>query len=406
MKFLVAQIGARRAYAVPAILEQAGMLERFYTNVAGNVGVGSLIAGVAALAFVHGRAERLAQRRIPESIRNKTFTFPAPGLALGLSRALHPRSRAAAFRNATRYSDSLGRAMARRGLGEATHVYSMLGECGPLLVEAKKRGLKVMSEVYILLSTERILAEERKRFPDWEPDAPDFAALRQELGDSDLMLRFSDHFICPSKAVRNDLVQNFGVAKEKTATVPYGMDPELFSSRNEPVPGRVLFAGTADLRKGIHYFAMSTEILAARNKKYEFRVAGNVSRRIAERDECRHLTFFGRVPRSRIQEEFRVADAFVLPSLAEGSAEVIYEALAAGVPVVTTPEAGSVVRDGVEGRIVPCRDPEALADAIVEVVEDREKHERMSHAARERAKAFTWERYGERLVAALRSLPQ
>jgi glycosyltransferase involved in cell wall biosynthesis len=110
------------------------------------------------------------------------------------------------------------------------------------------------------------------------------------------------------------------------------------------------------------------------------------------------------VPRERIHEEFAAADVFVLPSLAEGSAEVTYEALAAGVPVVTTVAAGSVVRDGVEGRIVPERDPEALADAIARIVEDRDRRARMSVAARERARDYTWERYGERLVGALRSV--
>ena len=85
-----------------------------------------------------------------------------------------------------------------------------------------------------------------------------------------------------------------------------------------------------------------------------------------------------------------------------GSAETTYEALACGVPVVTTPEAGSVVRDGIDGRIVPSRDPEALANAIAEIVEDRQKRERMSRAARDRAHDYTWERYGERLLAALR----
>jgi len=63
--------------------------------------------------------------------------------------------------------------MVRSGFGEATHLYSMLGECAPLLVAAKDRGLRVVSEIYILLSTERILAAERKQFPDWEPDVPD-----------------------------------------------------------------------------------------------------------------------------------------------------------------------------------------------------------------------------------------
>ena len=53
---------------------------------------------------------------------------------------------------------------------------------------------------------------------------------------------------------------------------------------------------------------------------------------------------------------------------------------------------------------MPERDPVALADAIAEIVEDRDKRARMSVAARELARDYTWERYGERLVGALRSI--
>ena len=61
------------------------------------------------------------------------------------------------------------------------------------------------------------------------------------------------------------------------------------------------------------------------------------------------------------------------------------------------------MRDGIEGRIIPSRDPQALAEAIAEIVEDRQKREDMARAARNRARDYTWERYGERLVAALKS---
>ena len=61
------------------------------------------------------------------------------------------------------------------------------------------------------------------------------------------------------------------------------------------------------------------------------------------------------------------------------------------------------MRDGIEGRIVRARDPEVLANAIVEIIEDREKRDRMARASRERARDFTWECYGERLVSALKS---
>jgi glycosyltransferase involved in cell wall biosynthesis len=279
----------------------------------------------------------------------------------------------------------------------------MLSECGPLLVSAKQRGLSIVSEIYIPLSTERILAEERRRFPDWEPNVPDFSAIRREFGVEDLILKLSDYFVCSSDMVREDLIANWGIQRERTALVPYGMHARWFEIEPHSVRGRILFAGTAELRKGIHYFAMAVEKLVALGIRCEFRIAGNVQRSVADQKHCRHLTFLGRIPRADMAQEYAAADVFVLPSLSEASAEAIYEALACGIPIVTTWETGSVVRDSIEGRIVPSRDPEALANAIAEIIEDRQLRERMAHAARERARDFTWERYGERLVAALKS---
>jgi glycosyltransferase involved in cell wall biosynthesis len=403
VKFIVAQIGARRGYAVPAILERAGMLERFYTDITGDVDLGAFFSSAAVLPFPGNPARRLAGRRLPSNIHAKTTTFPSLSLAHALRQITIGRNHAASFRESLSFSTALGRAMTRRGFGNATHIYSMLGECGSLLVAAKQRGLTVVSEIYIPLSTERIAAEERKKFPDWEPNTPDFAAIRRKLGGENVLLRRTDFAICSSESVRADLVENFGFPGVRTAIVPYGINPGLFSVCNEPVRGRVLFAGTADLRKGIQYFAMAAEKLVTQGLRYEFRVAGDVQRSIASQKHCYHLTFLGRVPRAEMAYEFAGADLFVLPSLAEGSAEATSESLACGVPVVTTREAGSVVRDGWEGRIVPARDPETLANAIAEIVEDREKRERMSHAARERAREFTWERYGERLIPTLKS---
>ena len=402
MKFIVAQVGARRGYAVPAILEKAGMLDRFYTDITGDIGLGAVFSAAAVLPLVGNSARRLAARRLPFNIRAKTTTFPGISLVHALREAMVARDPAAACREGVRFSNALGMAMMRCGFGSATHMYSMLGECGPLFAEGKRRGLVTVSEIYVPLSTERILTEERKKFLGWEFNVPDYAAVCRGFEVEHRLSMDAELAICPSKWVRDDLVQNFGLPSERAAVVPYGVNPELFSVRNEPVRGRILFAGTADLRKGIHYFAAAAEKLFVRRMRCEFRVAGNVERSVANQEQCRHLKFLGRVPRVRIRGEFAVADVLVLPSLAEGSAETTYEALACGVPVVTTLEAGSVVRDGIDGRIVPSRDPEALANAIAEIVEDRQKRERMSRAARDRAHDYTWERYGERLLAALR----
>jgi glycosyltransferase involved in cell wall biosynthesis len=90
--------------------------------------------------------------------------------------------------------------------------------------------------------------------------------------------------------------------------------------------------------------------------------------------------------------------------LTEGSAGVTYEALAAGVPVITTAAAGSVVRDGADGVIVPERDTGVFAEAIVSIVNNRQWRDELAASARERAAGYTWPRYGERLLAALRSM--
>ena len=97
--------------------------------------------------------------------------------------------------------------------------------------------------------------------------------------------------------------------------------------------------------------------------------------------------------------EFAKADVFAFPSLAEGFAGGTAEALGAGVPVVTTKSAGSIVRDGVDGILVPERDPEALAEAVRSIAEDRNKRESMSREARKRAETFTWKKYVDQIIS-------
>jgi glycosyltransferase involved in cell wall biosynthesis len=401
-RFIVAQTGARRGYAVPLILQQAGMFERFYTDVCGNVGWGRWLTAFSRLPLIGRKLRTLANRRIPEAIRSDTVTFAGPNIAWFWRSLWAPEDPTMQFRLQVRRYKALCADAAATGFGQATHLYVMLSEFTPLMRAAKAHGLTVVSEIYILLSTHRLMAEERHRFPGWDSDPPDLDGVKREFGWDDSPMVDVDLCLCPSEAVADDLVENWGVDRTATAIVPYGMNPSWLELEPKTRPGRILFVGTADLRKGIHYLAMAAEKLKSRGRNYEFRVAGNVTDQVRQQPICKHLHFLGRVARDRIQEEFQQADIFVLPSLAEGSAEVTYEALAAGVPLVVTKAAGSVARDGIEGLIIPSRDPGALAEAIEQIVEDRALRDRMAHAARKRARDFTWEKYGERLVEALR----
>ena len=404
-RYIVAQTGARRGYAVPAILEKAGMLERFYTDICGNVGWGRWLAVGAWLPFIGPSLKKLANRRVPDSIAAKTRTFAAPNLLWHIHRLLnwsedvHDRFRQDILRNV-----SIGRSAAHEGFHNVTHLYVMLTELTPLMQAAFAHGRKVVSEIYILLSSDRICRDEQKQFPGWEPAPLNTMKVLEEFHFTRIHEEWAHHFVCPSAAVADDMVENWGARRDQVHIVPYGMSPTWLDLKPHPSKGRVLFVGSAILRKGIHYLAMAAEELVRRGRTYEFRVAGHVEDQIRNHPQCRHLTFLGRVPRDQVPKEFQQADIFTLPSLAEGSAEVTYEALAAGLPLVTTRASGSVATDGVEGRIVPERDPIALADALESIIEDRALRDRMAAAARTTARDYTWERYGERLISVLQNL--
>lgn len=399
-RFIVVQMGARHNYAVPAAFEHLGMLEALYTDLCGTCGLGRLAASLERFPVpMRARLAALGARLPPAAVVHKTRTFDWIGLQMEAARQVAHRTASDVFAGRRYLARALAKSMVRAGYGRATHVYSMLGEGGAFLVEANRRGLRVISEVFITLSADRIVRAEGRAFPGWchaLPPAPAPSSPRP----NEIMLTVSDTFVCPSQFVRDDLVAAWGVPRERTVVVPYAVGEPWLGIDNQPEPGRVLFAGTADLRKGIHYLAMAADRLSTR-RRYRFRVAGAAAPEVRSQPACRSLEFLGRVPRTRVRQEFAAADLLVLPSLAEGSAGVTYEALGAGLPVVTTKAAGSVVRDGIDGLIVPERDPEALAAAIEAVVEDRPRRQRMAAAAREWAREFTVDGFAGRLAEGL-----
>lgn len=400
-KTIVAHNGARHNYAIPYFFAQTGLLEYFYTDICGNVGFGKVFAQGKGLPIISKPLRRLAGRQVPSELIPYTRTFAMPYFKSLWRSLILPKDEGTRFHiNCLRTIES-GNAMSNHGFGNATHLYSMLGEFAPLLVAANERGIKIASDVYIMLSTNRILAQERKEFPDWEESPPNYEEISKKLFPEQVLLTRTDLFICPSEAVQTDLIDNYGILAQKTVVVPYGVKPNWLELNSQPIAKRILFVGSANLRKGIHYLAMAAQQLHQQGYNYEFRVAGDVTPEIKNHPLCKHLTFLGRIPRNEIQAEFITADIFVLPSLAEGSAGVTYEALAMGLPIVTTKSSGSVVENGIQGYIIPEKDASALANAIASIVEDRTKREQMALAARERARDYTWDKYQQRLMETL-----
>jgi glycosyltransferase involved in cell wall biosynthesis len=134
----------------------------------------------------------------------------------------------------------------------------------------------------------------------------------------------------------------------------------------------------------------------------QFRMVGNhrlppkVVGRLAEAVELA-----GIVPRAEMPKQLAWADVFLLPSLCEGSATAVYEAMAAGLPVVCTPNTGSVVRDGIDGYVVPIRDVGAIAGALDRLAADRGLRDRLAANARRRMTDFDLAAYRDRMLDCL-----
>lgn len=115
----------------------------------------------------------------------------------------------------------------------------------------------------------------------------------------------------------------------------------------------MLTVGAVGLRKGSPYVGGVSRLLAG---EVEFRMVGPLELLPeAQKKLAASVELTGPIPRSEMRKQFEWADVFLLPSLCEGSAISVYEALAAGLPVICTENTGSVVRNGIDGYIVPIR---------------------------------------------------
>ena len=208
--------------------------------------------------------------------------------------------------------------------------------------------------------------------------------------------------LAPSDYVRDTLLE-IGVPADRIALLPFGVDVERFRPAVGPRPTgplRLLFVGQLSQRKGLTYLLEALRLLP-RGLCRATLVGPLAVPRAALAPYAELFEHRAALPYHEVHGVFAAADLFVYPSLHEGSALAIYEALASGLPTVTTHSSGSVLRHGVEGLLVPAGDAAALAAALADLAEAPARRAAMAAAARDRALAHTWMHYRDRLAAIL-----
>jgi glycosyltransferase involved in cell wall biosynthesis len=402
---IVAQLGARRHYAIPRILHDDGRLHRFVTDLSSAQGWPASI-GRRLPSWFGGRSlQRFLGRSAagvpPELIRS----FPTFGLMRAL-RARFDKTPTAIRARHLRDNQAFARRVAAAGFAGADAVYGFNGACLEYLQAARDGGLATILEQTSspVEFEERMLAGERDRFQGWEaagvPESvwrPMAERERAEWALADLVLAGSNH-------VREAMGQ-FGFVG-RCCVVPYGIDPAAYPHRLRRAPHRplrVLFVGNVRLLKGVGHLMEAARAIGP--DRARFRAVGSINLTPLGRAAlAEHVELLGPVPRSQVRSQYEWADLMVFPTLSEGSANVCYESLASGLPVLTTSNAGSVVRDGLDGMLMPAQDHAAIVAALNHVIDEPSLLEHWSAGAIQRAAEFTWPAYARRLLAAIDTL--
>jgi glycosyltransferase involved in cell wall biosynthesis len=204
-----------------------------------------------------------------------------------------------------------------------------------------------------------ILRHERILHPDcassldkeWELALPeeDFNRLDQEA-------KMAEHWLVASSFTKQTLVET-GIPGERITVIPYGIDLQRFaprkSMRSRSKALQLLFVGTIGQRKGIKYLIEALDLLP--KGSVELTVCGRA---------VDGLELFGKsktkirihpsISAQGLLEAYQSSDVFVLPSVAEGFGQVLLEAMASGLPIISTTRTGApdLIRQGKEGLIV------------------------------------------------------
>jgi len=399
IKILVCQHGARHRYAIPRIFESAGMLSALYTDSSSQSLLGKLSAILGGAA--PSKLAKLGRRKIAGVPAGKVRSSDVHALREQVNAILR-RHHLTGIELFLQRHRLLSRKMKSWGARDANAVYSMYYENLDFLRWAKDAGCKSIVDVYISPLTDKIMQEEESPF-DLPAGFYDADSMQTKMDLWQEAAALGDVLLCPSEWVAEGVRVVSPESAHKIRVVPYGCSINYSGGVNLPKVGKVLFAGSDVVRKGIHYLAQAATELRAVDEDIEIQVAGSIPEAILRHPLCNDLKFLGQLSSDQMKQAYLTADMFVLPSLSEGYAGVVAEAIGAGCPVVVTKESGSPVIHEREGLIIPARDPKALSAAILRMVQDRELRDSCAKNCLAQVPFYSESSWSKRLLEAITS---
>ncbi|OUL19795.1 glycosyl transferase family 1 [Nostoc sp. RF31YmG] len=301
----------------------------------------------------------------------------------------------------------LDRQVAKHHIQGLNAIYTYEDLAATTFEQAKQQGILCLYDLPIPFyrMTRNIMRQEAESFPNLAPGLEAVNEPEWKIKRKEQEVQLADHIFVASSITKQSLL-DIGVKAEKISVIPYGAPVEYF----QPQPKtddcfRALFVGRVSPRKGVHYLLQAwqdlklpdAELLLVGTSLFP---AGWLEQ---YQDIYRHVSS---VPHLLLNQYYSSASVFVFPSLVEGFGLVLLEAMACGIPVITTPNTAGpdIITDGVEGFIIPIRDVEALKEKLEWCHSHPQELAEMGRAARRKAEQLNWALYRQKLVSRVREL--
>ena len=276
--------------------------------------------------------------------------------------------------------------------------------------QAKALGLKCIYDLPIAYwdTGRKLMQEEAERLPEWA------ATLGGGIQDSEKKLErktqemeLADVVVGPGDFVLNSVPE--WARKKKLVMSAFGSpqkhhQPSNSLDKDLSKPLRILFVGSMGQRKGLGDLFNAMKLL--NRKDVELIVLGTLlaSMEFYKR-QFPNFVYESSRPNHEVLALMRSCDVFCLPSIVEGRALVMQEAMSQGLPIIITPNTGGsdLVIEGETGFLVPIRNPAAIADKIGWFADNREKLPAMRENARNHAARYTWSNYAKQVMDGIKS---
>ena len=375
-------------------LSQANLLQRFVTTVATGNGHDPAAFKLLPRGIRKKLNGQLKRREVPAFLNVPIETVEFPELINLAAR----RVRVSEVRRHQIWEwaeQSFDQTVARRWVGKSPCLYGCEHASAESFRQQKRAGgLNVLWQVIAHHKTlSRLLDEERHAFPqtitDYERELQ--ATLPRINGRKDQQYTDADLIITNSEFARQTFI-DAGVVSSKVRAIPPGCPPvvdrSLELNRNRPMI--FLSAGSQSLRKGVAYLLKAWKKLRPVNAELWLVGQMQLPSELLK-DLPASVVVRPPVSREELDHVFQQSSVLVLPTLGEGLAHIVLEALSAGLAIITTENSGcgDLVQDGVNGWKVPIRDSDAIAERIEWCIKNPDSVIAMQRGSQ--AKAAKWQ---------------